>query len=454
MASTAQSIPSLGRPARIRKRSLWTVARQWLTLPLVLWALLWLAIDTGPWNLHFGGGVHGMVNAVRASFPLVVLTVAAIALLARSGQRRPTLVEGSFWIYGLVMFVSSFQVHPWFDYAYWAFAFLATLAATQLALARYDSVRVAQKLNWASWLIATAALLTLLIVARDLLFANSALSGYGIVNRAKTVGGVPMSRASGLSRMAAVPATVALVYVFRGRWWQRFGALMVFSGAFFIIWIMQSRGSLFAFLGAFAFVLCLGGPQARRVGVVAALLLVALWLGEALSGGVLHQLWEHATRSTGSSGFHTMSGRPEIWHHAWKHIQQFPLIGHGPQADRQFSDVGNAQNAVVYALLNTGFLGTSFFVLGMAAAWASLAGLLKRFSRLTQHERFMVTVTGALLAFNTLRSIPENNAALFSIDLLLQYPAMVYLAVLHRSVKRRQRGRRRFVPRGFARIPG
>jgi hypothetical protein len=36
-----------------------------------------------------------------------------------------------------------------------------------------------------------------------------------------------------------------------------------------------------------------------------------------------------------------------------------------------------------------------------------------------------------------MRSFPENCAALFSVDLLLQLPAMVYLGELDRAFKRR-----------------
>ena len=91
----------------------------------------------------------------------------------------------------------------------------------------------------------------------------------------------------------------------------------------------------------------------------------------------------------------------------------------------------NAQNAVVYALLCGGLVGATFFVAAMISAWRALIALASRAARLPERERLMFQITGAVLVFATLRSLPENNAALFSVDLLLQYPAMLYLATLH-----------------------
>jgi O-antigen ligase len=344
-----------------------------------------------------------------------------------------------FLLYGLVMFVSTLPVDPWFDYAYWAFAFCGAMVVTQFVLTGNDPVQAARQLNWVSWLIATLFLVVLMIFARDALFDQGVSSGYDISNQVPTFNGVAMSRSSGLSRLAAVPAIIALVYIFRGRWLSRVIAGMVFSGAFYIIWFMQSRGALFAFLGAFLFTLFLGGRIAHRIGFALCIAVLLFWLAGTQSGGVLEDLWQHATRGTGEEGFQTMSGRPEIWQNAFDAIQQAPFIGYGAQGDRrmlgQMGGENNAQNALIYALLNTGVIGTGFFLLAMLAAWWNLLWLLSIRRGLLQTDQLFVTIAGAMLVFNTFRSIPENNAALFSIDLLLQYPAMVYLAVLARKAK-------------------
>lgn len=417
----------------------WIQLRAIISLPFLLWTALWLAIGTGPWNFTFDGGITDWSNDVRASFPLVALAIAAVGLASSKRQHRATTVEMGFLLYGLVMFGSTLPVDPWFPSAYWAFAFLATLAVTQLALTGNDPMETARQLNWISWLMATVMLVVLIIFARDTLFEEGALSGYAISNKVPTFNGMAMARSSGLSRLAAVPATIALAYIFRGQWRTRLIAAIVFAGAFYIIWFMQSRGSLFAFLGAFLFTLFLGERIARRIGFALCIAVLLFWLAGSQSGGVLEDLWQHATRETGAEGFQTMSGRPEIWQNAFHAVQQAPFIGYGAQGDRrilgQMGGETNAQSALIYALLSTGVIGATFFLLAMLAAWWNLVRLLSLRRRLPQTDQLFVTIAGAMLVFNTLRSIPENNAALFSVDLLVQYPAMVYLAVLTRKAK-------------------
>lgn len=419
--------------------------RPWVSLPLVLWLMLWLSIDTGPWNLNPAGwGEHEAVNALRASFPLLSLGIALLVFSIQGLKHRPTLTEAGFWLYALTMLASSFQLMSlWFGYAYWALAFLATIVVVQIGLSSTNPVAFGYRLNVLSWIIATTVLLLLLFFARHALIGHA--SGYGIVNRVKSVGGVAMSRSSGLSRMAAVPAIASLVYVFRGRWHQRALSVLTFAGSVLVIWTMQSRGSLFAFLGAFLFVVLFGDKQALRVGLVALALLAIFALSHADSGGMLHQLWLHATRDKGTEGFHHMSGRPRIWHNAWVYIKQAPWVGYGPQADRRVMGE-DAQGAIVYAMMSTGLVGTVWFVVAMVAAWNCLIKLIFMRNWLSHGQRTMVMIAGGILVFSTLRSIPEDTAAVFSIDLLLQYPSMVYLAVLHRRVRNARRAHRR---RGF-----
>ena len=49
----------------------------------------------------------------------------------------------------------------------------------------------------------------------------------------------------------------------------------------------------------------------------------------------------------------------------------------------------------------------------------------------------MFAQVAGLMVFFTLRTFPENTAALFSVDLMLQLPAMVYLGALIRAANLR-----------------
>lgn len=442
MAAEIARIPVGGIATRVRRRG---ILARWMALPVVLWALLWVSINTGPWNFQDAWtGISGMISAARAALPLAALGCALLILTGSRRRPRRTWAEKGFWIYGLVMLAACTTASSWFEQAYWGFAFLATMAVVELGMRRSDPLGFLFRLNWASWAATTAALAVMLIVARNVLYDPQTQSGYGLINRFQTSHSFGISRETGLSRMAVVPALVALVYLFNGRWLQKLLAAAILAGSVWVIWIMQSRGALFSFLGAFLFVLFFGGKWARRIGLAMTAVVAVFAVVGLSSQGLMHDLWQHATRDQGLSGFSDMSGRDVIRDNVIARWQASPLFGYGPQADRVFVEIDNAQNAVLYALLCAGLVGATFFVIGFAAAWRALLNLLSSVGRLPLRERTMIQITGAILVFSTLRSIPENEAGLFSVDLLLQYPAMVYLAVL--SLALRQSATRRMAP--------
>lgn len=412
----------------------------WVSFPILMWVALWLSINTGPWQLaEFGSGLGADVNAVRAGLPLVVLALAVLSLITVGKRHRHDWMEWCLWAYGLIMLLACTGAENWFDQAYWGFAFLAVLAVASNGVRNEERLALTVRLNWASWLMTSAALIVMLFLARDVLYAPDSSSAYGVVNRFQAAYGYTISRSTGLSRMAAVPAIIALVFVFSGVLWQRLAGLAVLCASLYVIWIMQARGALFAFVGAFLFVMFLGDHRAQKTSIFISIAIGLFVILGSSSGGWLHDVWLHATRGQGSEGFSNMSGRDVIWQNAMDRLAASPFFGYGPQGDRIFADVGNAQNALLYALLCAGIVGAFFFLVAFLLAWRALVFLVWRIRRLGPFERRMVQITGGLLVFATLRSIPENNAAVFSVDLLLQYPAMLYLVTLRERVARELR---------------
>jgi hypothetical protein len=412
----------------------------WLTLPMGLWTLDWLSINTGPWNIgDYGSTPSSSITAMRAVFPLVVFAVALVLLSGRGGHKR-SWAEKGFWIYGVVMLLACSGASNWFDQAYWGFAFLGALGAAELVQRRPDRLAAIERLNWLSWVVTAAALVVMLILARDVLMAPGADdSAYGLINRFQTEHGYGIARETGLSRMAAIPAIISLALFLSGRGWLRWVSVPVFFASVYVIWIMQSRGALFSFAGALFFVILFGQRRGRGALIFFATIFLATLFLAGASPSEVQDLWLHATRGSGVEGFVTASGRYEIYAELLGKWMDSPLFGYGPQADRLFAL--NAQNAFLYALLCSGLIGAAFFVAAMISAWRALVALAARAARLPERERLMFQVTGAVLVFATLRSFPENNAALFSVDLLLQYPAMLYLITL-RAVREPARPRR------------
>jgi hypothetical protein len=409
------------------------------------WLLLWIGINTGPSNLELElteGSVAGLFNGVRAGFPLLILAAWLSYLILRKQHtiRRFTLPEGLWFHYGIVSLVASSYADPWFNYGYWGFAYLSTFAATEIYMARSPTPERAGALNRLNWLLGSAVLVIVVWVSHGQLLGETSngLSGYGVLKRLPTVGGMAMVRASGISRLAAIPAIVAFVSVLNTRGVQRVAWLSVLIPTAYLVWIMQSRGSLASFAFAIGFVMLFMDAKHRYMGILFALIVGAVYAAGFVPDSTIDHLLLFATRGMHGQRLASMSGRTRIFGGAWQLIKEAPFVGYGPQADRRvLTIVGNAQNAVLYSLLCSGFLGGAGYVGGLVASWVLLVRALHRRFSMTRTERMTLLQVAGVLAFLTMRSYPENCAALYSVDLLLQLPAMVYLGELDRAFRRR-----------------
>lgn len=414
-----------------------------LTLGLVCWVALWVSLNTGPWNITFTNleqGWHGLFNGLRALSPLAVLAVWIFHILMRKSRaiRGFTLPETLWLYYGLVCLISSVYTAPWFLWAYWGFAYLSAFAAVELYMHESPPLDNAAALNRVSWVIISIILVIVVWSARGhLLVVNSGgvVSGYGLVNRVGTVAGVAMVRSSGLSRMAAVPAIVAFAALWFSDGLTRLLWAAVFAPCAYLVWVMQSRGSLVSFAAALSLIMILLDGRTRRVGIFLGVVLLAVFLLGFIPGSTIHSVYLYATRGAQGSQLESMSGRVHIFREAWHAILKAPLVGHGPQADRQMPGIGNAQNGVLYALLCGGFLGGAGYIAGLVVAWMMLVTVLRRRHFLFTQDRLLLLQVTGIMAFLTVRTYPENCAAVFSVDLLVQLPAIVYTAELYRAVK-------------------
>lgn len=232
---------------------------------------------------------------------------------------------------------------------------------------------------------------------------------------------MPMSRASGVARFAAVPAIVAFALFWRDTGWRRLPWLALFALFGFVIYRMQSRGGLFAAAGALAF-LCLAAPRNRWLGVP----LVLLAAGLLLQPGIQSNVSEYVLRGQDAEEFKSLTGRTGAWSDAYVAFKASPLLGSGNFADRLLINA-HVHNAFLQALLIAGVVGFVPYLLSWIAAWRNLIRLWSARDSLSPRDQILFLVAGALLVFFTLRSIPETTTASFSVDLLVMLPVMAYL---------------------------
>lgn len=411
-------------------------------VPTLCWLALWGSIDSGPGNIDLDSILSGgfaTFNGIRAAFPLVVLAIWILHLLARSDTqvREPTLPEWLWFLYAAVCLVATIGVENWFAWGYWGLAFIATLGAGEMYLAECGGeIAGAASLNRLSWVAAAVILAIIVYVGRGHLFKETreGLTGYGLTARMPTVAGMAMVRTTGISRFAAAVAIVACAAMWRAERWTRVAWIALFAACAWLVWVMQSRGSLVSFAAASGVVLLLLGGRARTIGILALVLTAGAVGLDFVSHDTLQYVWRFATRH--DTHLVRMTGRTNIYHDAWLAILRAPIIGYGPEGDRRII-FANAQNGILYSLLCGGFIGGGAWTLGLAIALVYLGRAAWQRDIVPAGDSMVFAQVAGLMVFFTLRTIPENTAAFFSVDLMLQLPAIVYLGALIRAANLR-----------------
>jgi len=407
--------------------------------PVIAWTALWFAVNTGPWAFqHMPQGWMELFHAARALFPLAVLLGAAVLSARRSRRKAWTWPgPGRLWLlYGLIGLGACVMSPDPLGAGYWCAAYLAAFVAAKVFVEADGAVPVdrARHLNYLSWIINTTFLCIMFFVARDALFAESptsiaGVSAYHVIDRMGEIGGMPMSRASGLARFAAVPGIVAFVFLWTSRGVRRGMWALVVGLCGVFIFLLQSRGAILGFGFAVVFVTLVLGTKSRIVAAAAALVAGTALFAFRIPEG----LWEHITRGEGAAAFRELTGRPDYWHEAWGWIWRSPIWGWGGQADRYLMDWACVHNTYVYAVLQSGFIGAAAFVAGLGWAWVLFFREIKRRSAETPAQRAFLVQAGGILAFFTVRSIPEISGPLFGIDFLVMLPILAYLGALDRE---------------------
>ena len=422
-------------------RSQVLVAGLLLSFPALLWLMLWLGINTGPWALQRDPAtLVGWLHYLRTIFPFVVLFISAIVTLSRPDADSKVLSGPmKLWlVYGLIgLGACMFSSPKPFSAAYWALCYLSVFAAVKLFIQGPDPLERAISLNYLTWIITTLFLAILIFTARDALFVDSrfGMTGYGIIHRIGTVADMSMSRSSGMARFAAVPGIVCFVFLWQSRGIFRllWATIFVLSGA--LIYLMQSRGAIFGLAFAIFFIMLFMGVKARRVGAIFLILLGLTLYADVIPERKVEQVSEHVFRGQTFEEMRTMTGRTRAWEKGWNQVLKSPVWGWGPQADRYLIKE-HVHNTYMYALMASGFAGAAAFVGGLMWAWVLfLRAIIRGFADRLGQRLFLIQA-GGILTFFTLRSIPEVCGAMFGVDLMVMLPVIAYLNVLDREGRR------------------
>src|ERR1700722_14713536 len=216
---------------------------------LLLWACLWLNVNTGFWNIQAPHSLDEWQLLGRAILPFAVLPVAGLMILNR---RKLDLLDWGpsrlLMIYGVLAAIASI-VSPQPAWSlYWSMTFLATIATAWTFVATPTPVISARQMLQVTLAVMFVVAAIIAYMARGSIFGNTA-SAYGVYNDLNE-----LSRSSGVARWAAVPGLVCVLKA----WHTRRPALIAFyvaaaGGAFFVVYRMQSRGAVLGSVAALLF---------------------------------------------------------------------------------------------------------------------------------------------------------------------------------------------------------
>lgn len=411
----------------------------WLSVPVVLWAMLWFGIDTGPWMLRrVPSGLLEWAHFIRTLFPFIVL--GALCTLPRIRRDLPP-ISGPLvlWlVYGLIALLASVisSPRPLPDALYWAGVYLAVFAGLIVCLADGDPLTRARQLNHLSWLITTAFLIVLVFLAREYL-ADAATSAYGIRRGVgETEVGVAVPRSTGAARFAAVPGILGftLLLAARGPWWRGLG-LAAFIAAAFLIYLFQARTVTFGFGAAIALVMIFYSAGTRTAGFVIGTGFACLLLSELIPQEQLDRFLQQIFRGDPhAESVRTFGGRLRPWENALHESWNSPIWGFGHQSDRVL--LGElSHNTFIYALMAGGYIGATLFLVGLMWAWRLFFRIRAHAARLSRIDHVMTIQAGAILLFFTLRSVTELSGVSFSVDTMLLVPIVAYFTLLDRELR-------------------
>ena len=472
-------------------------------LALGLWSLLWLSIGGGdagvPRIIHPSPSL-GYVRAFASVFPFFAASIALLIICANIVFRVPSGFRlfgplGLAAIYGLVGIISLLYSPKTTTALYWMAAYLSVPTVLWAIVWGTDGVAKLQHVVNYTWIL--FAIAVLLLFATGLLFLDL---GYIILHPSSWLNCELNAgfrgeswfqlteqnlRSTGVGRIAAVAAIIALSGLWSKRWRAAWG--FIFIMAMILLLTSGARTALAAFAVAAPMVFALhGGKRAILAGVLSAVVVIPLFWGTGVSQTFMDNcFWRTSTipspatsqppvqttpsttggsqkqpeaqqqppspavgqdnqppiapipdnnypalplLGTASSQFFKFSGRTAVWRDSLDLVKDSPAFGYGFYADRLILGT-HLHNSILHALLQTGVFGTIPFVMAVLFGWYLAIKSVRRLdSLLIAHKHLVIESTG-VLAFLTVRSVTESSGAFFGIDWLLLALVLFYLQV-------------------------
>src|ERR1700676_396250 len=121
---------------------------------LLLWACIWLNLNSSQWNIQAPHSLDEWQLLGRAILPFAVLPVAGLLVLSRRKLKLPSFSPSQLlMIYGLLAAIAAVVSPQPIWSLYWSLTFLATIAAARTFVTARSPVLSARQMLQVTWVV-------------------------------------------------------------------------------------------------------------------------------------------------------------------------------------------------------------------------------------------------------------------------------------------------------------
>ncbi len=404
-----------------------------------MWSLFWLSINTMPFEIYFfGENFIKSINSLRLVLALILsfLMIIYFALKIFLIEKRTYLFKLDFRYYFLILF-SSYLIFLIFSdtrelnlqNTYLIILSLGTIFFS-LVLMNISEINLRCLIIVNILFLICICFITILpkydeIISHNFNFYRTFFFLDGnLLNQVNP-------RVTGLSRSVSILNIFLLIVILNTK--NKFLnsiLLILFLFLFFVIWGMQSRGSILCFYITTLFLLMSVSKFKNFQKIIFLIFLIfSNFTVDYIYKNKINQVEEIKQYSRILDN--NSSGRVDIWKYSLTNYEYENIFGYGSQGDRYFLKKyikkdkfgDNSSNAILYSFLSGGYLALLLII----TIYIHLINRIKYFIFTKYKNNVFYTFSISIIVFFFVRSLFENSFSLFSIDYLLLFSSLLYV---------------------------
>jgi len=420
------------------------------------WSSLWISINTKVNEIYFlGESFIKNINALRLLIPIII-SLSLFFLCFLKFIKKKKIKTNTILIFFILYFCSQiigiYQNNVLkFDLNNLYLIILSLGSIEVFFLIEFYKLQTKLKyFLYVSIIIIFATALSLL--GNELKNYNfSSLELYKLISPEKSFLNQPLPRITGLSRMMALlNIFLVIILFFKKNNDKKFMLLILISFISFIIWSMQSRGTIVCYFTCIILLIFIQKKVniLKKILYLFFLIIAPVILFQSINykyynsvNGEKNNLNNYYESSRFFLHKTNDSGRSYLWKESLQKYDKTKIFGYGQQGDRflleksdKYGFGDNVSNAFIYAFLSGGYVALLIFILIIFHIIIIIYKNIFTFKIFANYTEIEVKLATIFLIFFLIRMLFENSFAMFGVDFLL----MIICITISKSFLSRQ----------------